>query len=157
MKISQALKEFINKHKELINDNEFDELYRKVDNLLMLMGDYFDLTILLNSVGINPLKYMSYVPEYYMEEFKDLEEIEIPEGIKEIGKEAFYGCTNLKKVYLPSTLQSIEALAFEDCKSLKDIYYNGTKMQFADIIIDVRNKSMFNANIHCKDGEPFKI
>ena len=31
MNISQALKEFINKHKELINDNEFDELYDKIN------------------------------------------------------------------------------------------------------------------------------
>lgn len=151
MKISQALKEFINKHKELINDNEFDELYRKVDNLLM--GDYFDLTILLNSVGINPLKYMSYVPEYYMEEFRELITLDIPEGIEKIKREAFCKCFNLETVYFPLTLQSIEGLAFEDCKSLKDIYYNGTKMQFADINIDIRNESIFDANIHCKDGD----
>lgn len=151
MKISQILKEFINKHKELINDNEFDELYNKSNKLLM--GDYFVLTFLLNKVGIDPLKYMTYVPAYYMENFKELTILRIPEGIKTIETEAFYGCSNLETLYLPLTLQSIESFAFKKCESLKDVYYNGTKMQFDNIDIDTRNDSLFDITIHCKDGD----
>lgn len=151
MEISLPLKKFINEYKELINDNEFEELYNKTDRLLM--GDYFVLTLLLNKAGINPLNYMTYVPAYYMEEFKELITLKIPEGIKEIRGEAFYNCLNLETVYLPSTLQLIEEFAFEGCKSLKNVYYNGTKMQFANVEIDFRNASIFNASIHCKDGD----
>ena len=151
MNISQALKEFINKHKELIDDKEFDELYGKTDELLM--GDYFDLIILLNSVGINPLKYMTYVPVHYMEKFKELTILKIPEGIKTVERGAFYECSNLEILYLPSTLQSIEGYAFDKCGSLKDVYYNGTKIQFYHIDLDIRNDSLFYVTIHCKDGD----
>ena len=155
MKISQILKEFINKYKELINNNEFDELYRKVDKLLMV--DYFVLTFLLNKVGIDPLKYMTYVPAYYMENFKELTILRIPEGIKTIETEAFYGCSNLETLYLPLTLQSIESFAFKKCESLKDIYFNGTTEQWSRLPIDENNDNLYYVNIHCIDGEPFKV
>lgn len=154
MKISERLKIFLQKHKEDIDDNNFEEIYND-DNILM--NDYFTMTKLFFSIGINPLKYMSFVPAFYMEDFKDLEEIEIPEGIKEIGKEAFYGCTNLKKIYLPSTLQVIESAAFDNCGSLKDIYFNGTTEQWSRLPIDENNDNLYYANIHCKGGESFKI
>ena len=154
MKISERLKIFLQKHKEDIDDNNFEEIYND-DNIFM--DDYFTMTKLFFSIGINPLKYMSFVPAFYMEDFKDLEEIEIPEGIKEIGKEAFYGCTNLKKVYLPSTLQVIEYAVFGGCGSLKDIYFNGTTEQWSRLLIDENNDNLYYANIHCIDGEPFKV
>ena len=154
MKISERLKTFLQNHKEDIDDNNFEEIYND-DNILM--DDYFTMTKLFFSTGINPLKYMSFVPAFYMEDFKDLEEIEIPEGIKEIGKEAFYGCTNLKKIYLPSTLQVIESAAFDNCGSLKDIYFNGTTEQWSRLPIGENNDNLYYANIHCKGGESFKI
>lgn len=154
MKISERLKIFLQSHKEDIDDNNFEEIYNDDD---ILMDDYFTMTKLFFSIGINPLKYMSFVPAFYMEDFKDLEEIEIPEGIKEIGKEAFYGCTNLKKIYLPSTLQVIESAAFDNCGSLKDIYFNGTTEQWSRLPIGENNDNLCYANIHCKGGESFKI
>ena len=151
MNISLPLKEFIIKYKDLINNYGFEELYDKRNELLM--GDYFVLTLLLNKVGIDPLKYMTYVPAYYMEKFKELTILRIPEGIKTVEAEAFYGCSNLETLYLPLTLQSIESFAFKKCESLKDVYYNGTKMQFDNIDIDTRNDSLFDVTIHCKDGD----
>ena len=154
MEISQALKEFITKYKDLINNCGFEELYDKRKELLM--EDYFVLTLLLNKVGIDPLKYMTYVPVYYMEKFKELTILRIPEGIKTVETEAFYGCTNLKKVYFPSTLQVIESAAFDNCGSLKDIYFNGTTEQWSRLHIDENNDNLYYTNIHCIDGEPFK-
>ena len=154
MEISERLKIFLQKHKEDIDDNNFEEIYND-DNIFM--DDYFTMTKLFFSIGINPLKYMSFVPAFYMEDFKDLEEIEIPEGIKEIGKEAFYGCTNLKKVYLPSTLQVIESAAFGDCDYLTNVYFNGTTEQWSRLPIEENNDNLCFANIHCIDGEFFKV
>ena len=151
MDISLPLKEFITKYKDLIDNYGFEELYDKRNELLM--GDYFVLTLLLNKAGIDPLKYMTYVPAYYMEKFKELTVLRIPEGIKAVEAEAFYGCSNLETLYLPSTLQSIESFAFKKCESLQDVYYNGTEMQFNNIDIDTRNDSLFDGTIHCKDGD----
>lgn len=153
MEISERLKTFLQKHKEDIDDNNFEEIYND-DNIFM--DDYITMTKLFLSIGINPLNYMSFVPAFYMEDFKDLEEIEIPEGIKTIGKEAFYGCISLKKVYLPSTLQVIETAAFGDCDNLIDVYFNGTTEQWSRLSIGENNDNLYYANIHCKDGEPFK-
>ena len=44
----------------------------------------------------------------------------IPEGVTEIGAQAFKGCTGLTSVTLPSTLQSIGSEAFAGCTGLKD-------------------------------------
>ena len=45
----------------------------------------------------------------------------ISEGIKEIGKYAFYGCSKLVSVNMPSTLRNIDNCLFEGCKNLKEI------------------------------------
>ncbi|MCR4823004.1 MAG: leucine-rich repeat domain-containing protein [Treponema sp.] len=47
--------------------------------------------------------------------------IEIPEGVTEIGRQAFGGCVNLEKVILPSTIKKIGNRAFIECGSLKEI------------------------------------
>ena len=50
-----------------------------------------------------------------------VEEIEIEEGITDIGECTFKGCEKLQKVTLPSTLLSIGNNAFQNCVSLKAI------------------------------------
>ena len=50
-----------------------------------------------------------------------LEEIEIPEGIREIETAAFAKCIHLKDIKLPSTITRIHTNAFAWCDSLKEI------------------------------------
>jgi len=58
------------------------------------------------------------------EDKKDLiREIEIREGIDEIGIRAFAGCRNLKKARLPETLCRIDAYAFMDCTLLEEVLF----------------------------------
>ena len=45
----------------------------------------------------------------------------IPEGVREIGNDAFWGCEALEQVFLPSTLEKIEFNAFRSCESLAEI------------------------------------
>lgn len=47
--------------------------------------------------------------------------IVIGEGITDIGRGAFSGCTNLKNVYLPASLESINEYAFYSCKNIESI------------------------------------
>ena len=53
---------------------------------------------------------------------RSIEKIEIPEGVTEIGKEAFRGCSQLTEVTLPSTITSIGENAFADCTALDNVY-----------------------------------
>lgn len=48
-------------------------------------------------------------------------ELEIPNGVYKIGKNAFNGCTSLEKVTMPESVESIESFAFNACTSLKNI------------------------------------
>ena len=48
-------------------------------------------------------------------------ELDLPEGLKTIGLQAFYGSRNLKRIGLPSTLDSIANEAFCQVDSLRDL------------------------------------
>lgn len=52
-----------------------------------------------------------------------LEEIILPEGIEEIGWQAFYGAKKVKNIVLPSTLKIIGDQAFTECASLSTINF----------------------------------
>ena len=48
-----------------------------------------------------------------------LTELDIPEGVEEIGYSAFYRCLGITKVSLPSTLKKVGANAFADCTDIR--------------------------------------
>lgn len=50
-----------------------------------------------------------------------LEEVILPEGLKEIGRQSFYYCENIIKVNIPTTVVKIEEGAFINCFSLKEV------------------------------------
>ncbi len=49
---------------------------------------------------------------------KTLYQLEVPEGVTEIGASAFKNCDNIRKIDLPDTLIIIGDSAFEDCDSI---------------------------------------
>ena len=52
---------------------------------------------------------------------KDLESYEVPEGTKEIAKEVFANCVNLKSIKLPDSLTCIGAWTFLKCEKLDNV------------------------------------
>ena len=50
-----------------------------------------------------------------------LTEYVIPDGVKEIGVDAFSGCTNLQSVTIPDSVKEIGGYAFAGCTSLKSV------------------------------------
>ncbi len=99
-------------------------IYEKVDNGYNLR--YYTLGLIKRNKKI-------VIPEKYKNEnvigirgdvFKNeifLEEVIIPDSVKEIRGGAFNGCINLKKVKLPSNLKEIHGLTFKNCKELESI------------------------------------
>ena len=58
---------------------------------------------------------------YVYEGPKDIESLEVPDGVTEIGSDAFKGCRALKSLTLPPGLTAISPYAFFGCKSLISI------------------------------------
>lgn len=51
----------------------------------------------------------------------ELQEYDIPKGIRHIGAGAFAGCSNLRKIHIPNSVESIDYSAFADCTALTEI------------------------------------
>ena len=47
--------------------------------------------------------------------------VEIPEGIKHIGRFCFHSSYHIRKIILPDTIKKIDRFAFSSCKNLSDI------------------------------------
>ncbi|MDP8052297.1 Mur ligase family protein [Pasteurella atlantica] len=54
-------------------------------------------------------------------ENKTIEEIVLPDSMRNISRAAFRGCSNLKKIKLPLSLNVIEINAFRECRSLERV------------------------------------
>ena len=78
-----------------------------------------------------------------------IEEIRIPEGVRELGQGAIDKCDNLKRVYLPSTVEWLFRYTISgNPADPVDIYYNGTQTSWGDVYRD-EAWCMVNANVHC--------
>lgn len=67
------------------------------------------------------------------ENCKLITEVDVPEGVEELGGMTFYNCESLEKVSLPSTLKRMRGVTFGYCRSLVSVdlpesfesFYNG--------------------------------
>lgn len=64
-------------------------------------------------------------------------DVTIPDGVKSIGKYAFYGYSSLKSISFPSSIRSIGESAFFDCSNLDKVYATNIedwcKIKFEDL------------------------
>ena len=73
------------------------------------------------SVRIHPS--VTVIPEEAFYQRKKLEEIELCEGLLEIGKKAFLECDVLIRITIPSTVTIIHECAFEKCRRLSYVKF----------------------------------
>ena len=71
--------------------------------------------------GTNPL---SYADHLYVNG-KEVKDLVIPDGIKEIGYCAFQGCKCLTSVTLPNSVTSIDDYAFQGCSNMNFVFNTG--------------------------------
>ena len=61
------------------------------------------------------------ISEYAFHNLSKLKRINLPQGLKEINKYTFKGCNSLEQIEVPEGVKNIENWAFEDCESLKSV------------------------------------
>lgn len=71
----------------------------------------------------NKCYYVTKICDYAFEECLDIPSIfMIPNGVKEIGNEAFINCSNLTSIIIPNSVTKIGTRAFVNCKKLNSIF-----------------------------------
>lgn len=84
---------------------------------------------------------------------KNITEVIILEGIKEIDVYAFENCTNLQKITLPATLKKIGPDAFSGCENLTQVVFNGNLEDWFNIEFELWPLLLNNAESLYIDGE----
>lgn len=157
---------FLNKNEDLINNNEWEELY---NNCVKERRGI--LTKCLLSAELNIIEEMDKIPDYAFHKDKmksftipnhiktigehafslceNLASITIPNGVTSIGNGAFNGCTNLKSIVIPSSVTSIGGDAFYKCENL-EIKYGGSKHDWENLVKDKVLGATYTCN--CIDG-----
>lgn len=159
IEIPEKIFKFAGKYKDLIESENFAELYKKAEKEIPVA----ELTEMLLSANINPLKYLSYIPEDFLfyeypeaANVADITNVTLNKNICEyidehaftgsniteldfrglglisIESQAFYS-SELTKIMLPDTLERIESSAFAYCDNLRDIWYEGTADDWKEI------------------------
>ena len=149
MTLDQAIKNRKKELKELIKDsevelyhNDFEAIYNKIHDSYLSSA----FTALLLKNNINPLEYMSSVPDGFMLEITDIKDFVIPNGIKKIEWYAFSWC-DFKSITIPKSVEIIEDSAFSNCE-ITDVYYKGPWGGWEDIKIEYDNEELLNAELH---------
>jgi len=77
----------------------------------------------------------------------------IPEGITNIGQDAFYKCSSIVAVTIPNSVLSIGEIAFRYCASLNTMVFEGTVEQWNGITKgDLWNDCVPATYVQCSDG-----
>lgn len=119
-KITELAKEMLRKYKHLVNKNDFETFYINVisecDPNYSIGGDECigELTDVFYKAGINPLKFMTLIPDYFLFNQSIDFEFKIPPTIREIGSKAFMH-SNITHLIVPGTVNYISSDAFEYC------------------------------------------
>ena len=143
------LQQFIEKNIELIEQNNFKQLYKNCDDL----EQRGNLTAVLYRAGIPVLQNIGWsIPEFMFLK-NNIVEAHIPDNIRVIEQGAFLGCDQLEKVTIPNTVKMINFGAFKHCSKLREIYYTGTSEELFNIHVDGFPFDKPLEVIHCADRD----
>ena len=123
-KLPQYLKDFFSNPdaQQALKDSNFESLYKLYN---AYSEDYrviksHKITQLLNTLNIDPLNHLDYVPDYFLLG-SEIKSIIIPGRIKSIGESAFAYCTSLMSITIPDSVISIGGFAFKGCSGLTNL------------------------------------
>lgn len=116
--------------------------YRIADDVAMITGYQWEgrevIDKIPTSVTYEGIEYpVKVILSLGNAEFKELV---IPEGITEIGHQAFMRCNNLENIIIPSTVEYIEPMTFMGCSNLKTVYFKDGLRSIPDgMFLNCRN------------------
>jgi hypothetical protein len=70
--------------------------------------------------------YVTHIKPYAFFHNLNLTYLTLPQGLENIGSDAFSYCESLRKVVIPSSVKVIEGLAFDNCDYLSKVTFEGT-------------------------------
>lgn len=105
-----------------LNAYDIKGIYDKLESASLSESKYINLfTQLLYSMAINPLDYLEYIPDFFLDS-TSLVAIEIPNNIKSINRYAFYDCPDFTSITIPDSVINIGEGAFAGYNKLQNIY-----------------------------------
>lgn len=124
MEMSDDLKNVLKEPRlqDMINENNYSQLYSQLTKLVQLNYTIGELTELLLAIDINPLDYMDHIPRYYLAWTK-ISHFNIPKHITSIDNYAFLYCRSLKSIIIPNNVTQIGYQAFGECNALTSITF----------------------------------
>ena len=120
MEIDEKLRKYIIENEELINTDNFKDLYRGTISAGIKLTHLHELTEILYLAGVDPLQYLEKVPEVFLLN-STRSSVNIPDNIKIIGDFAFMAAKYLKNVHVGNGVTAIGDGAFKECSSLPEI------------------------------------
>jgi hypothetical protein len=137
-RMNEEIKQFIEQNIQLIDECDFKKLYNQASSIFD-DEEIPELTKIFLTSGIDPLLYLTNVPERYCSDLS-IKEVTIPSNIKIIGTSAFTNCHDLKSVVFKEGVDEIESRAFSSCESLTKIYFPDSLSQLnAEVFQDCSN------------------
>ena len=172
MHLSKYAKALIEKYIKYIESEEYDDLYCFIyeDDLCVNLKSVGEITDVLESAGLDPLKHLDYIPagyycgspkkdiiiprntaeiSAYAFHYSGLEQIEIPFNVTKIGEAAFSYCEDLKFVMINNPDIQIEFDAFDYC-DIDKIIYAGSRREWEGF--EFSDRAKFHV-VECVDGD----
>lgn len=138
--LTEDLKQFLEKNIELIEENKFDELYKRAEKDLYFSQGISTLTRTLLAANINPIEYLSRIPYCYLYGDSNITHFVIPNKIEFVDSEAFANCSQLYDVIFGTDVSVIYYGAFENCTELTNVTLN-------DGLLEIGQYAFRNTNI----------
>ncbi len=113
--------EFIEQNIDLIDTDQFEELYLRGSNAFRRARDMGHVTQLLLQANINPLDHLDLIPDFYLAD-TSITDFIIPSTINEIGEFAFFK-SNLTRIEIPESVSIIGKFAFSECGWLRELNF----------------------------------
>ena len=107
--MNKRIEEFIPEIIELLDNNEWDKIYTKLQHDY-IGADIGDFTTYIYEAGIDPLEYLDSVPQHYLYQ-STLVNPSIPEGIKEIEHGAF-SSSSIENLTVPNSCERAFLMTF---------------------------------------------
>ena len=91
------------------------------EGITRLGNDAFDNLSNLQSVELPST--LTEIGNFVFSNCTNLTQITLREGLQSLGQQCFWNCTSLKTIEIPSTVTFVDANVFENCKALTDVYF----------------------------------